>query len=465
MNKIVKKTILPILLISLLIIVFLPSITTGETASKLSTNSDNVTPLTDPSKAYIAPDFYKQMSAPHTDNFPERNPPHKVYSADELQKAQELIDSNMTLKRAINEATANPNILMTDKSTRDIIEQIGKSTDTIAPSDHSMWGASIAYGESIYGGFAQQYFSPNLNLGSTPNEDKVLYAPTMVLAQPCPVEVSTRYFYTASNNYNYGQEVRVFDFWQWQCGSGNGWTNVAFSITNTTYVFDAGTSHPYYYVEINYFSGQGWNVYFWNRNVNDWELMYNEPNGYLDYLENVRFLHGWDSFEAIRSSDDGGYDNSWAGVNIYNPIESSSLMVYWQDQYGLYHWNYNTWDYGGSAMNRWSNTPFSLTHYFANQYYHWIVRTPMVYIDAYDTTYYASVSAGVYIDNNYAGPTGSSYYLTPNVQHTISVDSYGYSSMWGQTVYFNSWSTGEMTTSYQTTVCGSDTSNTAYYDF
>ena len=255
----------------------MPSITIAETAKKPSADSTGVTPLTDPSKAYIAPDFYEQQSKPYTGDSQPRNPPHNEYTSDKLQKAQQLISSNYKFKQATDKVTANPNIVMTDKTTRDTMAQFQQNIDVIAPTGHSMWGTRFIYSAAISGGFAKQYISPNLNLGSTPNEDKTLFAPTMTLPQPCPVEVSTKYDYTAWNNNNFGREVRIFDFWQWKCGSGEGWTNVSFNFDNSVYVFDVGTSRPYYYLEIQYFEGQGWNVYFWNRNVNNWELKYNRP--------------------------------------------------------------------------------------------------------------------------------------------------------------------------------------------
>ncbi len=359
----------------------------------------------------------------------------------------------------MEKTAANPNILMENKAIKATINEFVQSLEEV-PSYHSAWGTKFNFLADIKGGFAKQYISPNLNLGSTPNEDKTLYAPTMILPQPCPLEVSTRYFYTAYNNLNYGQNVEIFDFWEWQCGSGVGWTDVGFLQTDTTYVFDVGTSRPYYFVEIQYFSGQGWNVYFWNRNQDDWELKYNQPNGYSNLLGDVRSVNGWDIFEAAQPST--GYDSSWAGVNVYNPIESASIQVYWYNEYSYqYQWNAALWNYGCTVYDSWSSTPFSLTHYHANQYDNWVVRTPKICVDALDIDYGYPVQTQVYIDGNYAGFAGQSFYITPNVEHTVAVNSYGQLAWFN--AYFTQWNTGSYNTSIPVTVCGSDTDRTAYY--
>ena len=172
--------------------------------------------------------------------------------------------------------------------------------------------------------------------------------------------------------------------------------------------------------------------------------------------------NGWDVFEACHGSE--GYDESWAGVNVYNPIESTSIMVYHMYFPAQYRWDYASAFTGCDVMDQWSSTPFSLTHYHASQYSNWIVRTPMIYIGAYETYYWYTVTAGVYIDGNWVGGTGGYYYLTPNVQHTITIDQFGYSNLWGEPTVFLQWNSGSYDRSFQTLVCGSDTSNTAYYN-
>jgi hypothetical protein len=316
-----------------------------------------------------------------------------------------------------------------------------------------------------YGAFAKQYISPGLNLGSTPNEDKTLYAPTLTLPQPCPIEISTRYWYYSGPNSNDG-EVGIFDFYNWeQSGYVNGWTSVHFEFNDATYVFDVNTARPYYYMEIQYFPNQDvWNAYIWNRNQNNWELKYTESHGYSNFLQNYRLWDGWDFFECI-SPGNNGYDNSFAGVNIapQHPIESSNLMIYhdgpWQFQ----------WDYATSGIcyefNVWSSTPFAQTHYFASQYSDWIVRDPMLYVDAWDPGTYDNnwyqVYANVYIDGNYVGQTGNSFDITQNVQHTITVDYTGWSYqnyIYGGYEQFWYWDS-----SNTVMLCGSDSSLTAYY--
>lgn len=102
----------------------------------------------------------------------------------------------------------------------------------------------------------------------------------------------------------------------------------------------------------------------------------------------------------------------------------------------------------------------------ANQYSHWYVRRPFVSIAAVDSGFGCPVYANVYIDGNYAGGANNVYFLTPNVAHSITIDSTGYSDISqyiGGYHQFNSWSTG--TNPATVTLCGSDAYITAYYDY
>jgi hypothetical protein len=385
--------------------------------------------------------------------------------------------SNTTLKQIINYASLYPNTLISNNTVKSNIEEVNKRinelNDTV-PSGHSAWGTGFSYSYDITAGFAKQYLSPNLNLGSTPNEDKVLYAPTITLPQPCPFEVSTRYWYSASSNTNY-EELGIFDFYVWsQNGYTNGWTNVHISMTDSTYVFDIGTARPYYYVEIQYYSAQDqWIVYLWNRVVNNWEVICTENHGYSDTWGIHRLEDGWDFSEFI-SPGDNGYDNSFAGVDIsiQSPIESNYIMVYYQQFTS--GWAYASSNCGCYNFDSWpwtTTTPFAQSHYFNNQFDDWIVRSPAIFIDAWDPgTYDGSwypVQADVYIDGNYVGQTGNSFTLSQNTQHTVEISYTGTSLL---TMYFGGYEdfmqwfdTGSSDNARTLMTTGSDIYLTGYY--
>ena len=430
-------------------------------------NSQNAsTPklLTDPSQAYIAPDYGSKATAVSNSTIAPRDPPHFKLSVAGLQKMQNMLSSNATLKQIADVVTANPNALLSNKTIVAAMLAANKELQDLGyavPEGHSAWGTEISVSDNVQGGFAQQYISPGLNLGSTPNEDKTLYAPTLTLPQPCPIEVSTRYWYSAGSNTNYA-EVRIWDFHTWS------WTNVYFSDTDTTYVFNANTARPYYEVEIQYWPQQDvWDAYIWNRNINNWELMYQEPYGYSDFWQTHRLWDGWDQFEAI-SPGDNGYDNSFAGVNIHNPIESSNLMIYWLKPTYSYGWDYASGSTGCWTLDNWgqsSNTPFAQAHYFGTQYSDWVVRDPMIYVAAWDPGTYDGnwyqVYTNVYIDGVNVGQAGNSFDITQNVQHTITVD---YTSSSYQNYFYGGYEQFWYWDSSNTiTLSGSDSSLTAYY--
>ncbi|MCW4003751.1 MAG: hypothetical protein NWE95_07565 [Candidatus Bathyarchaeota archaeon] len=451
-----------VLLLSLLsMLVLCPTI---NAVSEKDKNDTTPTPLTDPSQAYIAPDFYTRSQKQTNLDLPPRNPPHIDYSEEALQKIEAIL-SDEDISRTVKAVENDANLLVRDKSTADkmqaIYERVEQDTDPI-PSGHSAWGTGFDHSYMIKGGFAEQAISVNLDLGSTPDEDKTLYAPTITLPQPCPLEVSTRYWYYESSGYN-GFEVRIFDFYEWKYGSGNGWTNVYFTMSDTEYIFDSATDRPYYYAEIQYWLDEDeWCAYFWNRNANNWELMYTQTHGYSDYLQQTRLVDGWDFFEVI-SPGGNGYDNSWAGVNIYNPVMSSDIMVY----------RGTTW-YDATSSNGcyqffvWTNTPFALTHAFATPYSDWYVRTPVVFLYAYDNMDFP-VTADVWIDGDYAGTTNFAYYLNPNIMHTITIGYWGtsiYTYFYGGTEEFTYWfpyPPYNTSVSINAMTCGYDIERTAWY--
>ena len=363
-----------------------------------ATDSTAPKPLTDPSQAYISPNFYKSpVDSNLNASQSPRDAPHLNYSGNNLQKIQAMVSSNATLRQMVNEATSNPNILLINKTIANTLRAANtefQESGLAVPSAHSAWGTDIGSYYTVFGGFAQQYISSNLNLGLTPNEDKTLFAPTMTLPQPCPLEISTVYGYVASSNTNDGH-IGIFDFY---LGS---WVSIiSIQFNDANYIFDSGTARPYYYAEIEYWPQQGvWDAYLWNRNINNWELMYTEPYGYTDFWETTRLWDGWDQFEAV-SPNDGGYDNSWAGVNIINQIESNNLMIYWDNLY-QFEWDYASSSNGCSSYsNTWGNTPFAQTHYFSYLCSDWIVRDPMITVNAYDSNYGCFVNAAIYVDGN-----------------------------------------------------------------
>lgn len=352
-------------------------------------------PLNNSSQAYVAPNYQAVSKDDKT------MPPRGKFSNANWNALQLKLKSNATLMKMFNQAKSNPNLLLSNTTIAQALESSEEiQSIDIIPNGHSSWGTEILtytdlpfpYGIAyVYGGFAKQYISNNLDLTTSPDESKTLFSPTFTLPLPCPVEVSTVYGHVANTGTD--KHIGLYDFRStWQ-------TNGIFpiQIDNNTWIFDAATTHPYYFVEIQYWINiDQWDVYMWNRDVWNWQLVYSADSGYYGELKPQV---GWDVFEAAQDNGDG-YDDSFAAVNIQRPIESSYLMLDWGYDPGFLSWQYanpgTAWvtQFDSSWWN--SNTAFAQRHYYATQYSTWIVvgsADPPLTVLAYDEY------SGSYVDN------------------------------------------------------------------
>ena len=146
---------------------------------------------------------------------------------------------------------------------------------------------------------------------------------------------------------------------------------------------------------MQYYPNTGdWYVYIWNFAIDNWQIGYEETNGYLNRMT----LDGWDQFEAVN------YDNTFAELNIVNWIESDNVMLDWGYSSTGISWQYAV--PGSSYVCQLSsayfvyntNTQMSQIAYFDTQYSDWIVRDPIITVCAYDMYTWDPVYAGVYLN-------------------------------------------------------------------
>ena len=124
---------------------------------------------------------------------------------------------------------------------------------------------------------------------------ETLFAPTFTLPVPCPLEVSTVYGTPDSSGSNTGH-IGVYDFYLANFIGGNWpgpqttYPTVPINIfpiefNNAKYVADVNSANPYYYVEMQYYPNTGdWYVYIWNFAIDNWQIGYEETNGYLNRM-------------------------------------------------------------------------------------------------------------------------------------------------------------------------------------
>ena len=174
---------------------------------------------------------------------------------------------------------------------------------------HSYWGSGISGGINAQGVFAGQAARPNLNLPPVPvgGLATLLYAPTLILSNYCPVESVTIYEMDPGAS----STERAWGVWNHPSGSFVVWKDM-----NAQFVSNYVRNFPQwggllYYTEILNWYGTYY-VYLYNFNTGLWEIQYTTSSG------SGPTMWGWDFWEIYKT---GAWptlpDIQVSGIRVY----------------------------------------------------------------------------------------------------------------------------------------------------